>query len=170
MSCLLRPHLTTRRILILPSFFVWFTDALANAKEENVNIHATLDKTLEDLNSFWVATGPSTTTSYCSTPSPLALFLSVLADCLAGGVGGLLIVFGEGNTFFSPHLAKRFSPVDQMADRLSHIPPQYLRMLSWWASPFFSLFFFCSLFIAFFLVLKGQHLLKHPHLKCFTGF
>uniref|UniRef100_A0A8C8G6D9 Tropomyosin alpha-1 chain n=1 Tax=Oncorhynchus tshawytscha TaxID=74940 RepID=A0A8C8G6D9_ONCTS len=27
-------------------------DALANAKEENVNIHATLDKTLEDLNSF----------------------------------------------------------------------------------------------------------------------
>lgn len=75
--------------------------------------------------------GPSTTTtSYCSTPSPLALFLSVLADCLAGGVGGLLIVFGEGNTFFSPHLAKRFSPVDQMADRLSHIPPQYLRMLS----------------------------------------
>lgn len=71
--------------------------------------------------------GPSTTTSYCSTPSPLALSLSVLADCL---VGGLLIVFGHGSTFFSPRLAKRFSPVDQMADCLSHIPPQYLRMLS----------------------------------------
>lgn len=91
MSCLLRPHLTTRRILILPSFFVWFTDALANAKEENVNIHATLDKTLEDLNSFWAATGAEAWPLHHHhllllhplTYGPVSL--SVLADCLAWG-------------------------------------------------------------------------------------
>lgn len=32
-----------------------FTEALASAKEENKKIHATLDQTLQDLNSFWTS-------------------------------------------------------------------------------------------------------------------
>lgn len=61
------------KLFISPS-----TERLANAKEENLKIHATLDQTLQDLNSFWEPPPPL---------PPTSLFLSLLSPHSAVKVG-----------------------------------------------------------------------------------